>query len=121
MIECIIVGLGGFVGAVCRYLMGLIPLKEGMDFPVRTLAVNVLGAFAIGLIVALAAKHQSLSPRLILFLKTGICGGFTTFSTFALETSDLMKAGHPAAAVLYVALSLVLGIGAVFAAQALVR
>lgn len=118
MIECIIVGLGGFVGAVCRYLMGLIPLKEGMDFPVRTLAVNVLGAFAIGLIVALAAKHQSLSPRLILFLKTGICGGFTTF---ALETSDLMKAGHPAAAVLYVALSLVLGIGAVFAAQALVR
>ena len=68
MIECIIVGLGGFVGAVCRYLMGLIPLKEGMDFPVRTLAVNVIGAFAIGLIVALAAKHQSLSPRLILFL-----------------------------------------------------
>ena len=121
MIECIVDGLGGMVGAVCRYLMGLIPLKEGMDFPVKTLAVNIIGAFAIGLIVAFAAKHPNLNPRLVLFLKTGVCGGFTTFSTFALEAGDLMRAGEPAASVLYIVLSLVLGIGAVFAAQSIVK
>lgn len=121
MIECIVVGLGGMIGAVCRYLMGLIPLKEGMVFPVKTLAVNIIGAFAIGLIAAFAAKHPNLNPRLVLFLKTGICGGFTTFSTFALETGNLMKSGNPTAAVLYIVLSLVLGIGAVFTAQAMVK
>ena len=121
MIECIVVGLGGMVGAVCRYLMGLIPLKEGMDFPVKTLAVNIIGAFAIGLIVAFAAKHPNLDPRSVLFLKTGVCGGSTTLSTFALEAGDLVRAGEPTASVLYIVLSLVLGIGAVFAAQSIVK
>lgn len=117
MIECIVVGLGGMVGAVCRYLMGLIPLKEGMDLPVKTLAVNIIGAFAIGLIVAFAAKHPNLNPRSVLFLKTGVCGGSTTFST----AGDLVRAGEPTASVLYIVLSLVLGIGAVFAAQSIVK
>ncbi len=121
MIECIAVGLGGFIGAVLRYLMGLIPLREDFSFPVKTLAVNILGAFAIGLIAALAAKRPDLNPRLILFLKTGICGGFTTFSTFALETVELYHAGNPMQAVLYVLLSVILGIAAVLAAQVLIR
>ncbi len=121
MIECIVVGLGGSIGAVLRYLMGLIPLREDFTFPVKTLFVNIIGAFAIGLIAALTVKHPNLNPRLILFLKTGICGGFTTFSTFALETVDLIQAGNAAQAVLYVALSLVLGIGAVFVSQMLVK
>ena len=121
MIECIAVGLGGMIGAVLRYLIGLIPLREDCSFPVKTLAVNILGAFMIGLIVALAAKHPNLNPRLILFLKTGICGGFTTFSTFALETVDLIHAGSPMQAILYVALSLILGIAAVISAQMLLR
>ena len=85
--NCLAVGLGGFVGAVCRYLLGLIPLRNGHGFPVTTMIVNVLGAFAIGCIVGLVAKHTDLDPRVVLFLKTGICGGFTTFSTFALETA----------------------------------
>ena len=121
MIECIAVGLGGFFGAILRYLMGLIPLREDLMFPVKTLAVNVIGAFAIGLIVALTAKHSNMNPRLVLFLKTGICGGFTTFSTFALETVDLIQAGNSVEAILYVALSLILGIAAVFAAQIIIR
>lgn len=108
------------LGAVLRYLVGLLPLREHAGFPVKTLAVNVIGAFVIGLIVALAAKHPNLNPRLILFLKTGICGGFTTFSTFALETADLLQTNSPIQAALYVALSLVLGIAAVFVAQMLV-
>ena len=93
MLECIIVGIGGFIGSVCRYLIGLIPVSEKCAFPVKTFAINVAGAFLIGLIAALAAKEWAGSPRLILFLKVGICGGFTTFSTFSLETVSLLQGG----------------------------
>ena len=58
-------------------------------------------------------------PHLLLFLKVGLCGGFTTFSTFALETADLMKAGHPVAAILYVLLSVLAGVAAVFMMESL--
>ena len=118
MLECIIVGIGGFLGSVCRYLIGLIPGKEGAFFPVRTFAINIVGAFVIGMIAALAAKNSVLNPKAVLFLKVGICGGFTTFSSFALETSDLLKSGHLSAAALYAVLSIVLGILAAFAGEA---
>lgn len=95
MIECLFVGIGGFIGSVCRYL--------------------------IGLIAAAAAKNADLSPRVVLLLKTGICGGFTTFSTFALEISDLIRGGSWAAAAAYMLLSLILGVAAVFAAEALMH
>ena len=71
------------------------------------------------LIAAAAARHAALSPRMILFLKTGICGGFTTFSTFALETSGLLQAGRLPAAAAYVVLSVLLSVGAVVLVQAL--
>lgn len=115
MLNCLAVGAGGFLGAVLRYLCSLLPLGRDGGFPVGTLLVNVLGAFAIGLIAAAAA----LSPRMILFLKTGICGGFTTFSTFALETSGLLQAGRLLAAAAYVVLSVLLSVGAVALVQAL--
>ena len=121
MLNCLAVGVGGFVGAVCRYLMGLIPLRNPQGFPVITLFVNVLGAFLIGCIVSAAAKNGKLDPRMILLLKTGICGGFTTFSTFALETSDLIGSGKPAVAFAYVLLSVVLGLAAVYVGQYIFR
>lgn len=121
MIECIVVGAGGFIGAVCRYLIGLIPLKEGCAFPVKTFVINIIGSFIIGVIAALAMKTDSLNPRLVLFLKAGICGGFTTFSSFALETGDLMKDGKLNMAVLYAVLSMAIGVIAVFAGQGIVR
>ena len=114
MAECLFVGIGGFIGSVCRYLIGLIPLSP-------SLVINVAGAFAIGLIAAAAAKNADISPRIVLLLKTGICGGFTTFSTFALEISDLVRGGSWAAAVAYMLLSLILGVAAVFAAEALMH
>lgn len=120
MLECLIVGAGGFIGAVCRYLIGLIPLKEGTVFPFKTFAINILGCFIIGIIAALAAKSNTLSPRIVLFLKVGICGGFTTFSSFALESSDLIKSGNTLIALLYIILSIALGVIAVFAVQKLV-
>lgn len=121
MIECIAVGLGGFIGAVCRYLIGLIPIKEGITFPIKTLIINIIGSFIIGMIAALAVKNNTLNPRLVLFIKAGICGGFTTFSSFALETGDLVKNGNILTAVLYVTLSVVLSVLAVFAAQMTVK
>ena len=119
MAECLFVGIGGFIGSVCRYLIGLIPLSPSNGFPVKTLVINVAGAFAIGLIAAAAAKNAGMSPRIVLLLKTGICGGFTTFSTFALEISDLIRGGSWAAAAAYMLLSLILGVAAVFAAETL--
>ena len=113
MLNYLAVGLGGFVGSVCRYLIGLLPLGRDWAFPIRT--------FAIGAITALAVKRADLDPRLVLFLKAGVCGGFTTFSSFALETGDLLQGGHPAAALLYALASLTLGVLAVFAGAALVR
>lgn len=114
MINCIIVGTGGFIGSILRYLAGAIPLKKNSVFPVNTLIINVLGAFLIGIVVTVFSKNVNLDRRLLLMLKVGICGGFTTFSSFALESFDLMKSGHWGYAILYIALSSVLGIAAVY-------
>ena len=120
-LNCMAVGFGGFLGAVLRYGVGLFPVKESTLFPVKTFAINLLGCFAIGLITALAAKSRNLDPRLILFLKAGLCGGFTTFSTFALESGDLFNSGQPWIAVIYITSSVFLGILLLFSAQAVVR
>ena len=117
MLNCLVVALGGGIGACLRYLIGLIPLKEPFAFPVKTLMINLLGCFLIGLIAALAVKNSTLSPKTVLFIKTGLCGGFTTFSTFALETETLIKTGHIGLAVIYVALSVLVGVGLAFAGQ----
>lgn len=121
MLECIVVGIGGFIGAVCRYLIGLIPLKEAYTFPIKTFIINIIGSFIIGIIAALALKNSSLNPKAVLFLKVGFCGGFTTFSSFALETSNLMENGNIHIALLYVILSIVVGVIAVFAGQAIIK
>ena len=120
MLNCLAVGAGGFLGAVLRYLCSLLPLGRDGGFPVGTLLVNVLGAFAIGLIAAAAARHAALSPRMILFLKKGICGGFTTFSTFALETAGLMQSGRIGTSAAYMLLSVTLSVAAVLLAEAVV-
>ncbi|NTU76938.1 MAG: fluoride efflux transporter CrcB [Alphaproteobacteria bacterium] len=121
MLNCLFVGVGGFVGSVLRYVVSLIPLRHESGFPLVTLGINVLGAFVLGLIMAAAGKSPSLDPRTLLFLKVGICGGFTTFSTFALEAQGLLSGGKLWAAVLYMLLSVVLCVGAVYGAGALVR
>ena len=120
MINCIVVGAGGFIGAVCRYLIGMIPLKEGCTFPIKTFMINIAGSFLIGIVAALAMRTESLDSRIVLFLKVGICGGFTTFSSFALETTDLMKDGKMHLAAIYTVLSVTLGVLAVFAGQGIV-
>ena len=119
MIKCLIVGAGGAVGAIARYLIGLMPLDPRNGFPVKTFLINVIGCFIIGLIAAFSERN-GLKPDLVLFIKVGICGGFTTFSTFALETETLIKTGHIGLALVYVALSVVAGVGLAFAGQVVV-
>ena len=121
MTDCLLVGLGGFIGSVGRYLLGKIPAGAAGGFPVQTFFINLLGCFLIGCLAAVAARETAISPRTMSFLKTGFCGGFTTFSTFALETSALIEGGHVGLAFLYVALSAVLGVALVFAAEAWLR
>ncbi|MCI2112784.1 MAG: fluoride efflux transporter CrcB [Ruminococcus sp.] len=98
------VGLGGAVGAMLRYAISLIPYKGG--FPLLTFITNILGALLIGFIVGYASK-RNVNDSLMLFLKTGLCGGFTTFSTFSLEAYNLFVSGSRILAVCYAAFSAV--------------
>lgn len=122
MLDVLAVFVGGGLGSVARYLLTFVPWKTigEAGFPLGTLVTNVMGCFAIGLIVT-AAAPAGFSPRTTLLLKTGICGGFTTFSTFALESADLIARGEGSVAAAYVLLSLALGIAACFAGQACAR
>ena len=112
-LNCIAVGAGGFVGAVLRYLMGLIPFLHKGSLPYHTLLINVLGAILIGMIVKTADSTELLSPAAVLFLKVGVCGGFTTFSTFSLESLDLLQSGRPAAFAVYALASVALCVAGV--------
>ncbi|MDY2629373.1 MAG: fluoride efflux transporter CrcB [Lachnospiraceae bacterium] len=85
------VGLGGALGAMLRYALSTVTVKS--DFPLMTFLTNLIGAVLIGLIVGLVSGSKLRSDQLILFLKTGFCGGFTTFSTFSLETMTLLERG----------------------------
>ena len=106
MVAVLCVGLGGFIGSGGRYLLGLVPV-EG-DFPLMTFAVNFAGAVLIGAVFEAATEGSGLPDNAVLFLKTGVCGGFTTFSTFSLETVTLLSNGKSGLAAAYVALSVVL-------------
>ncbi len=103
--EVIYVALGGALGAAGRYLLGCLPLKT--LFPFNTLLINILGAILIGFIVGLAVTPRQLSPQATFFWKAGVCGGFTTFSTFSLETMLLFEEQHYFQATLYIVLSVV--------------
>ena len=98
------VGLGGAIGSIFRYTLSLLPIKS--SFPILTLITNLLGAFIIGVVVGLFEK-QYLSSQIHLFLKTGLCGGFTTFSTFSLETLTLLENDMIFIAIVYALISFV--------------
>lgn len=118
--SCLCVALGGAIGSVLRYLIGLIKIEESIVFPYKTLAINIIGSFLIGIVVALTMKKVDLNPDLVLFFKVGICGGFTTFSTFALESVNLFQSGKILVSLLYIVLSVTLSVCAIFLAQKIV-
>ena len=101
---------GGILGTLARYVLsGVISNSFGTSFPYGTLTVNLIGCFLIGFFAALSGNKSWLNPEAALFLMTGFCGAFTTFSTFMLETSDLIKVGESFRAFLNIALSVILG------------
>jgi CrcB protein len=110
-----LVGVGGMLGSVARYLAQLAALRLGAAFPVDTLAVNVLGSFLIGLVYGWSEKAEDPAPAWRLFLTTGFCGGFTTFSAFSLESISLLKSGNLSYTFLYICGSVLSGLGACLA------
>ncbi len=120
--EFLLVFLGGGLGSAARHGANLLAARWlGTQYPLGTLGINVLGAFAMGAVVEYWAARSGLSPQARLFLTTGILGGFTTFSTFALEIGALQLRGEIAASILYALGSLVLGVAGLYAGMALVR
>jgi CrcB protein len=117
MMIWVVVAIGSAVGGVARYGVGLLVARAvGAAFPWGTLLINVLGSFVIGLFGALTIADGPLpaSATARAFVMVGICGGFTTFSSFSLQTVDLLQAGETAPAAFYVAASVALCLAGTF-------
>lgn len=114
--NILLIGAGGFLGSIARYFVSLLNLSISFySVPVGTLIVNVAGSFLIGFLTGIAEKSMILSTEWRLFLMVGLCGGFTTFSTFTNENLMLLHNGQLLAMLLYTGLSLFLGFIAVYA------
>jgi len=108
--NILIIGIGGFVGAVSRYGLALwIGQRWGRAFPLGTFVLNVSGSFLIGLLMTLMAERFTVNPQWRLLLVVGFLGAYTTFSTFEYETGALLKDGEWTFAMLNIILSVVAG------------
>lgn len=104
------IAIGGTLGCWARYAMtNLVQAIYGRDFPYATLSINVLGSFLMGFLFIETLERLTISPQLRIGILTGFLGGFTTFSTFAMETLLLAERGEAAKGLLYAGLSLVFG------------
>ncbi|HLX66393.1 MAG TPA: fluoride efflux transporter CrcB [Puia sp.] len=114
--------LGGGIGSVFRHLLGLwIDRQLTTAFPAGTFVVNITGCFVIGLLYGIAIRYSWLNVEWRLFLITGICGGYTTFSTFSYQAVGLIREGNYGYFLLYVAGSVVLGLLATMLGTAIMR
>lgn len=120
--NLLLVGLGGGLGSIARYLcQKWFAENYQHPFPWGTFLVNIAGCFLIGAIYAAGEKATVMTPQTRLLLATGLCGGFTTFSTFAFENMGLLRSGDLSYFLLYIGGSVVLGILFVFAGAAVIK
>lgn len=109
-----LVGFGGAIGSVLRYLIGLfLVFKPWNGFPLATFVVNFIGCLFMGFLFQWIAKSNTDNESLKLLLMTGFCGGFTTFSAFSLENIQLIQSGQTTIALIYILTSILLGIMAI--------
>jgi len=122
LIFIMAVAVGGAIGSVMRYLVGIGAGRLfGTDFPWGTLIINITGSFVMGVFAGLFATRWNLPQATRIFLTVGICGGYTTFSTFSLDSFYLIERGELAATAVYMIGSAVLSVGALIGAMHLVR
>ena len=111
----LLVGSGGFIGSVARYFVSKLNLSiQFYGIPLGTLLVNVSGSLLLGFLAGLTIRNVFLTQEWRLFLMVGICGGFTTFSTFTAENLQMVQNGQYANAFFYTISSLILGFAAVY-------
>lgn len=122
MRSLIFVGIGGGMGSILRYLIQItIGRQVAIIFPLGTFLVNCSGCFLIGMFYSLATRYTGFSPEWRLFLITGICGGYTTFSTFSYDGLILLKQGANLSFMMYMLGSVLLGLLATFAGAAIFK
>jgi len=120
--NILLVGLGGAVGSILRYLTGYFMTKVSSSaFPMGTFLANIVGCFIIGMVYGLAQRYGWFSDTWRLLLATGFCGGYTTFSAFAFENLSLMQSQQINTLIIYIISSLILGILAVFLGMLLIK
>jgi fluoride exporter len=116
----LLVGIGGFFGSIARFVTSRsIDAKLNSIFPYGTFAVNIIGSFLVGFVIAWASKKIDGGENIRLLFATGFCGGFTTFSAFAFENLNLVQQRAPGTAILYISVSLIAGVLAAHAGMSL--
>ena len=117
----LLVGLGGFAGSIARYGLSVTSQRLPINWPIGTLAANVLGCLIIGILTEVVAQGDTLSPDIRLALATGFCGGFTTMSSMVYETSEMIRANEYLHATVYAAGTLLLSMAAFVAGIMVLR
>lgn len=116
MKNILLVGFGGFLGSIARFLVSKLNLSWNFhSIPMGTLTVNIVGSLLIGFMLGVFMNSNLLHSNLRLFLVVGFCGGFTTFSSFTNENFMLLQNGQYLTALIYISASIILGILSVFA------